>query len=196
MVNNGGRHLTPYQLWNPRIGKSKDPDSGFGRPQLATAGAEHNARVAMTTTRTPGLRLVHLALFLSAGAIVGWSGVRAADLVGTWTMTEPSRQYLPAELRTAVPKLTLYSDGTFTAVDLPGTRQVGSTLVPVARSARGVWTVAPTDGTNRVQLRFQEEDYGQQLFISDWASDGPGSATKLYYFDGDPDSGRRILFTR
>jgi hypothetical protein len=32
--------------------------------------------------------------------------------------------------------------------------------------------------------------------ISDWSSDGPGSPIKPYYFDGDPDAGRRIVFTR
>ena len=150
----------------------------------------------VTTTRTPASRLVHLMILLSLSAIAGCNSVKANDLVGTWTMTESSRQYLPAELRAAAPKLTLNSDGTFTAVDLPGGRLVGSAVVPVTRSAPGVWTVAPTDGSNRVQLRFQQEDYGEQLFISDWASDGPGSPTKLYYFDGDPDLGRRIVFTR
>jgi len=44
-----------------------------------------------------------------------------------------------------------------------------------------------------VQLNFQEEGYGDKLFISDWST---GSPTKLYKFDGDPDAGRRIVFTR
>ena len=47
-----------------------------------------------------------------------------------------------------------------------------------------------------MQLNFQEEGYGDKLFISDWSTDGPGSPTKLYKFDGDPDAGRRIVFTR
>ncbi len=150
----------------------------------------------MTNIRTRAWTLAHLGILLSLSAIVGCNGVKANDLVGTWTMTESSRQYLPAELQTVSPTLTLNSDGTFTTVAFPGRRQAGSTFVPVARSTRGVWTVAPTDGSNRVQLTFTDEPSGGQLLISDWASDGPVSPTRLYYFEGDPDSGRRIVFMR
>jgi hypothetical protein len=149
--------------------------------------------VPVTSTRTRASRLGLVVLSLSA--IAGCNSIKADDLVGTWTMTESSRAFLPVQLRTAAPKLTLNSDGTFSAVDFPGGRQAKSTFA-AALSARGVWTVAPVNGSDRVQLRFQDDDSGQQLFISDWASDGPGSPIKLYYFDGDPDSGRRIVFVR
>jgi hypothetical protein len=143
----------------------------------------------------PG-RLVQLAVLVLSAALLNCTSVKADDLVGSWTMTEASRQYLPAELGTVTPRLTLNSDGTFTTVEFPGARRIGSTWVVGALSARGTWSILPTDGRDRVELHFVEEGYGDQLFISDWSTDGPGSPTMLYKFDGDPDAVRRILFTR
>ena len=82
-------------------------------------------------------RLAQLAFLALSVAIVCCNSVKADDLAGSWTMTEASRQYLPAEIRSVVPRLTLNVDGTFMAVDFPGQRRVASTWIAVARSARG-----------------------------------------------------------
>ena|SRR5436309_387355 len=142
-------------------------------------------------------KVTQLAVMVLSIAIFGCNSVKAEDLVGSWTMDEASRQYLPAELRSVAPRLTLNANGTFSALEFPGERHVASASVAVARSARGTWSILPIEGErDRVQLNFQEEGYGDKLFISDWSTDGPGSPTKLYKFDGDPDAGRRIVFTR
>ncbi len=155
------------------------------------------------TAAVSGPRLVQLALLVLCGVLSSCSSVKADDLVGTWTMTEESRRFLPAELLNVSPQLSLDSDGTFVAVDLPefrlvddGSRRVGSlTWVNVARSGRGTWSIQPTNGRDQVSLRF-DGSIGAQLSISDWSVDGPGSPTTLYYFRGDPDSVQRIRFTR
>ena len=150
----------------------------------------------MRSVRSVAPRLLQLTVLVMLGAITACNSVKADDLVGIWTMTETSRGYLPAEIRSVMPRLTLNSDGTFTAVEFPGQRRIGSVWVPVARSGLGRWAVRPTDGSDRVVLTFNEEGFGDQLFVSDWTTDGPGSPTRLYVFDGDPDAGRRIMFTR
>jgi hypothetical protein len=62
----------------------------------------------------------------------GCIGPKPDDLVGTWTMKAESRRYLPAEVRNLAPRLTLNSDGTFTAVDLPEREIFGPGVVVMA----------------------------------------------------------------
>ena len=44
-------------------------------------------------------KVTQLAVMVLSIAIFGCNSVKADDLVGSWTMDEASRQYLPAELR-------------------------------------------------------------------------------------------------
>jgi len=123
------------------------------------------------------------------------SSVSTNDLVGTWVTSEQSRRYLGAEVRVASPALTLNSDATFTVVDLPAPRELSFASADITRSGRGRWSILQTSNHERLELFF-DQGPGGELFISDWSSDGPWSSTTLYYFIGDPDSGRRIQFVR
>lgn len=124
-------------------------------------------------------------------ATIGCNTVKPDDLVGNWTMLDRSRQYLPAELRTIAPRLTLGAGGTFTAVDLPGGQIRGPAGVVVALSGPGKWALRTQDGRTLIQLTF-DGGVGTQLDISN----SLGSPTTLYYFVSDPDSGQRIELAR
>jgi hypothetical protein len=142
--------------------------------------------VRVLARRPVVLRVLYL---LVASITVSCSGVNSQDLLGTWTMTDGSRQFLPAELKGVVPRLTLSSDGTFSAVDLPGAFH-GSFAV-VANSGQGTWKIATVDGREQMQISFSEGG-GTQLQISHF----PGPQTTLNYFISDPDAGQRVELTR
>ena len=134
-------------------------------------------------------KLPQAARFLLLCGTIGCSAANPDDLVGTWSMTEGSRRYLAAEIARVSPRLTLTSNGTFTADEYP---RLGFRAEKWRTySGRGTWTTQKNDGTGDVRLRF-DDDFGGQL----WISNVPGSPTTLYFWVGDPDSGRRIQFTR
>jgi hypothetical protein len=114
-----------------------------------------------------------------------------ADLVGRWALTDGSRQYLPANLRTAAGQVDLVADGTFTAVGLPDMRIESSGRIISTRDGRGTWKILTLGGTDRVELVFAD-GRGSELQISTSISSGP----TLYYFLADPDSGQRLEFVR
>lgn len=54
-----------------------------------------------------------------AVAVLGCAPASERDLIGTWQITDNSREYLPEEYREAAGALTLVADGTFRALELP-----------------------------------------------------------------------------
>jgi len=100
-------------------------------------------------------------------------------------MKEESRQYLPADVRNLNPRVTLNSDGTFTAVDLPQPQIGGPGVVVMAGG--GKWRI----DSDRVQLNFQE-GFGFGLFWSSF----PGSPIELHYSLTDPDLVEWFRFTK
>jgi hypothetical protein len=141
------------------------------------------------------LKVIGRVIAVSVVALLTLScaGVKADDLVGTWTMLERSRSYFSPELQSAAPQITLNADHTFIASDFPR-RKFAEKRIDAVVSGRGTWKLLPVDGQDRVSLTF-EQVYGDQLFISDWSTD-PGSPTMLFLFLGDPDAGDRVLFAR
>jgi hypothetical protein len=120
---------------------------------------------------------------------IGCSGATPDDFVGTWSMTESSRRYLPAEIGNVAPRLTLSPGGTFTAVEYP--RQGLRAEVWDAYSGRGTWSIQQVRSAGDIYLRF-DDGRGGQL----WTSNFPGSPTLLYFSVDDPDLVQRIQFTR
>lgn len=137
-------------------------------------------------------------------ALVGCSNATHSELTGTWVITHLSRQlFLPASQRNAAGVITLESNGTFHASQLPG----DLLYEPPARqlvSGSGIWKLISSEGTQELLLDFntitggQEGDspyvpYGTTLSISK----GLRGAVSLYYFQGgDADQGRRITFRK
>lgn len=130
-------------------------------------------------------------LVLLLSAMAACTVVKADDVVGTWSMSERSRDYLPVDLRSLSPRLSLGPAGTFVATDFPESQIRQSAPVNVALTGRGTWKVMLQGGRSVIDLRF-ESDFGTQLYVAD----SLGSELTLYYFLTDPDSGQRIEFTR
>ena len=115
--------------------------------------------------------------------LIGCSQTKT-DVVGTWVMSESSRQYVPAQLKGSTPKLVISSDGTFSASNLPGPFHPPFEII--SNSGQGKWTRVTDEGQDEVQLNF-DGDYGTQVYVSNsWG--GP----TLFYFLDDPDLGYRI----
>src|SRR5262245_58454336 len=128
--------------------------------------------------------------------ITGIGGCRSpepGDVIGTWAVSAESRQrFLPASQRNLLGTIILNEDGTFTATQLPD----GLVEGPGPVTGSGVWKLIDHNGIE-VELEFRDIKksktvgipYGTQLKISKTIS---GPASGLYYFQGDPDEGRRI----
>src|SRR2546427_12575493 len=105
-------------------------------------------------------------------------------VVGTWVMSESSRQYVPVPLRGSTPKLVINSDGRFSAFNLPGAFHFATEIV--SNTGQGKWKRITDEGRDEIQLTF-DGSYGGQLL----GSESGGGPTPTYFF-GDPDQGHRI----
>ena len=126
--------------------------------------------------------------------------VSTKDVVGTWTVTSDSRQRLPRSIRSAAATITLDSNGTFVASEIPnellyGPPDAGQATV----TGNGTWHLSFTGSKQQIQLNFQtittgqksSLPYGTQLNVT-----GRQASLKLFYFQGDPDQAKRIEFDR
>ena len=128
--------------------------------------------------------------------MIGIGGCRPSepkDVTGTWVVSGESRErFLTVSQRNLIGTIILNEDGTFAATEVPD----GLVEGPGPVTGSGVWKLIDHNGIE-VQLEFRiikdskavGVPYGTQLKISKTIS---GSATGLYYFQGDPDEGRRI----
>jgi hypothetical protein len=121
--------------------------------------------------------------------------VQPGNLNGTWVMNDASRRILPDDLRQASPKLVLDPNGSFTVTEMPGLFYFPKRRPARLETGSGVWRLEVQEGRQMIQLNFHS--------IADWKqTDLPFgtqlNATKrwstivLYYYLGDPDSGRMI----
>lgn len=99
------------------------------------------------------LRFAFLGLLALFGAL-GCSRVTKEDLIGTWQMRPTDRALLPQAIQGATATLTLNSDGTFSALELP-LLFCGAVMTdpPISTSGSGTWKTALLDG-EEVELRF------------------------------------------
>lgn len=139
--------------------------------------------------------LITLGFLLALGC--SEAKVTAGDLVGTWVMTEDSRQYL-SEHQTASAKFVLNENGDFLASQIPsGLLYLSSKGHPSLVTGSGVWKMSQGE-SQQLQLEFRTLDanksgvpFGAQMFIS-----GSGADIRIFYYQGDPDEGIRIKFQK
>ena len=123
--------------------------------------------------------------------------VRSDQVEGVWKIDGSTR----AVAGTAT-TIALNHDGTFIATALqPGFLELESTKRDQVVSGSGTWSLKRfgSDDEQRVQLIFtkvkessgRDLPYGAELFIQ-----LSGAEIRLFYFDGDPDEDRRIVFYR
>jgi hypothetical protein len=142
-------------------------------------------------------------LLLSMVAMLGCGPVAEEDLIGTWRVTDSSRELLPEEVRGAAAALVLAADGTFTVRELP-------TSIPGDPSYRraelltghGEWSVIPLSGSNDLlDLAFEyfESSEGYESVSESGRSltirRGFRSLHLVYTF-GDPDVVPHIVYAR
>jgi hypothetical protein len=133
-------------------------------------------------------------------ALAGCRAHKPPDFVGTWTITQHSRtDFLAKSEPHAVAQITFHRGNTFTAAEVPddlvhGPKDSAQRLI----SGEGDWHLVIRTGYRPwLELDFTQMFNGQRsevpsmtrLYIS---SD---STPNLYYFQGDPDEGRRVEFT-
>ena len=135
-----------------------------------------------------------LVLCLFAAAACNHSSPTGRDLAATWTIAEESWSLLSSEYRAEKVSLSLRSDGTFDAVDLPGE------LLYIEKPARD----SVVSGSGRWELKreeltldFTETNHApRSTYRTSMLVEGDQQNPLLYYYSGDPDEGRRIYFVR
>jgi hypothetical protein len=144
------------------------------------------------------LKLLPISIFLCFG-ILGCKDVKPNDITGTWIVKNESRHRFLSEVQQkAAAKIILDANGTFIALEIPedllyGPPQTSDGIV----TGNGIWKILLLEGKQQVQLNFESitvgqrgvVPYGTQLNVSrGW------STINLFYFQGDPDEGKRIEF--
>lgn len=125
----------------------------------------------------------------------GCRKVSEMDLVGNWSLTEDAKKHFATSSKAAA-ILNMAGDRTFTAVEIPAGLLSGD---PKDRdrqvSGGGSWSMSGSE----VRLVFRQVNpnlglnvpFGTQLHISKSLKE-----PVLYFFDGDPDEGRQIGFSK
>jgi hypothetical protein len=124
-----------------------------------------------------------------------------SELVGTWELTEESREYLSKEFGMSATTVVLDSSGLFTVQNFPQMKTYSDYKTDVSGlSGRGKWKLSRDTIRQIVILWFSEfiegstatrVSYGEELFIDRFSGE-----LILYLHLGDPDSAPRIEFTR
>lgn len=136
------------------------------------------------------------------GAVVLMIGCKTKDvksdqIEGVWQMDESA--HTVAGITT---NIALNHNGTFIAAALPpGFLQLESIKPDQGVSGGGTWSLTRSDSDDeqRLRLTFSKVDgnigkdlpYGAELFI-----ERSGAEVRLFYFEGDPDENRRVVFHR
>jgi hypothetical protein len=142
-------------------------------------------------------------LLLSMVAMLGCGPVAEEDLIGTWRVTDSSREYLPEEVRAATATVVLAANGTFTVLELPTSvpGDPGSQRAELL-TGHGEWSVLPLSGSNDLlDLAFEyfESSEGYESVSQSGCSltirRGFRSLDLAYAF-GDPDVVPHIVYAR
>jgi hypothetical protein len=138
-----------------------------------------------------------MVVLFSVGMLGCSRAVERNEVIGTWIVTNDSRQrFLSTAQQKASAKILLDANGSFVASEIPenllyGPPEVADRLV----TGSGDWKLTSREGKQQVQLSFNviatgqrgQVPYGTQLNVLKH-----GSAVSLFYFQGDPDQGRKI----
>ncbi len=138
--------------------------------------------------------------------VVACSLPDSAELAGTWVPIEGTPDFIDLSFGDVndtlrlpeQPRLVLSEDGQFQAAFLPRLSYFEDVQVV---SGQGTWAVTYKSGLPTVSLTFHQVD-GEggslefRLRISDQVNDLNLGDLKLFFYIGDPDSGRRFTFER
>lgn len=137
---------------------------------------------------------------------LGCAGVSSQELVGEWEMREESVSLMLPALVGDRPSLTLRSDGTFSATNLPS--EIGRGENPVTHgkwklegpgNESGRLAAALWQGGLQLQLDFKRRELsGAEVRFSsrEFMAHSYRGEPVIFYFRGDPDEGRRVEYLR
>lgn len=133
-----------------------------------------------------------LAIFAVVMVLItsGCRSVRSDELVGNWCVSSESKRILPEVLQKGSGVLSLKSDGSFEASDLPGLLYFPPGPLPV-NSGTGTWKLVTRDGKAKIQLDFANAN-GLTKASTTFVDVSQGSNTALTYYLGDPDKEQRV----
>jgi hypothetical protein len=148
----------------------------------------------MKIARILGLLLLGVAILISGCKSNKWT---SDEFAGIWRMD--TRNVATPQNAAMV---ALERDGRFRASSLPpGFLRLDDVKPDQVLSGKGTWSLTRNDGgrEERVRLTFtsvagsnsRNLPYGAELFIQ-----GSSKEPRLYYFNGDPDQNRRVVFRR
>jgi hypothetical protein len=156
---------------------------------------------AEVTTSGEAMKFLLVAMFCCL-ALPGCAAVSSSDLTGVWIIKDESRHgFLSAAQQKGAAKITLETNGTFVATEIPEDLLYGPPAVADGTvTGSGNWKLLPGDGRQQVQLNFNQitagqrgdVPYGTRLNISN----GWSSMTLFYFQGGDADRGRKIALER
>ena len=116
-------------------------------------------------------------------------------------MNQASRRLLPPETRNAAATFVFEGNGTFSATEVPeDLLYPPSESGPKLISGTGTWKLIYPNDRQLFDLSFKAMSLGQRgtlpydTMILD--AERENSKVTLYYFQGDPDLGRRFIFER
>jgi hypothetical protein len=123
--------------------------------------------------------------------------VEMTDIAGVWTVAAASRDRLPPESRGGTGRLTLASEGAFTASEIP--QELLYDHAAHSLSGEGMWRIVTDRGEPHIELSFRTISIGQRgslPYRTELFLDRRGSTRRLFYERGDPDARDRIYFER
>lgn len=145
-------------------------------------------------------RFISIALLLAA--LTGCSKLVESDFEGEWTLRESSRDNLPTTAANASPELSLLVDRTFSISDAPMTLYMGADVAPTAKtwllSGSGTWRLTANEGHEIIELSFKSirDGLGGRFPFQTYSIPLQAGKQEIYYFEGDPDNYKRIVFER
>lgn len=174
-----------------------------GTDVLLDGGRNVPGKMKQADLMRRGTRLGFL-FFIAVLSMTGCSRkVEPAMLVGRWVLTDESLR--SSAVRGAIGSIELRDNNTFSAQNFPGTALFIPTdsKWPLSFHGSGAWSLGIRQDRQVLLLRFDDlfdvksgvrlpyETYETALTPS-----GSGSSLLLYYYEGDPDEGKRIYFKK
>jgi hypothetical protein len=140
-----------------------------------------------------------LAILSASGCRRDW--VKPEEIPGTWTMNQTSRRLLSPETRNAAATFVFEANGNFSVTEVPeDLLYPPSNIGPKLISGAGTWKLIYPNDQQLFDLSFKTMSLGLRGTLPYDTMilnvERQNSVVTLYYFQDDPDLGRRFVFEK
>jgi hypothetical protein len=126
--------------------------------------------------------------------------VKIEDIPGTWTISEDSRQRLAPEFQKAAGTFVFRSDKTFAATEVPAEIFYGTAEKPRLITGTGTWDLSGSNGAQNIYLSLKTAEPPPPIRLPGDSfllyTERKDSKVTVFYFLGDPDLGRKVIFEK